>query len=83
VEVVVEEGIGLGDRGLGRIRAGQGVEHHEVVDDALVAHGGDVVAGGPELGGVGLALVPQDVGLVGDDQSLGQPLELVEAGPQR
>ncbi|KOV93014.1 hypothetical protein ADL04_28960 [Streptomyces sp. NRRL B-3648] len=57
----------------GGVGAGQGVEHHEVVDDALEADCGDRDTGGAEfVGGVGLALVAQDVGLAGDDECRGQ-----------
>src|SRR4051794_10113906 len=51
----------LPDGGLGGVGVAQGVEHHEVVDDALIAGGRDGYAGGAELVGIGLALVAQDV----------------------
>jgi hypothetical protein len=51
----------LGDGGAGGLGAAQGVEHHEVVNDALVAGSGDGDAGGAELGRVGFALVPGGV----------------------
>jgi hypothetical protein len=35
-----QDGGCLGDRGIGGCRLTQGVEHHEVVDDALVPHCG-------------------------------------------
>src|SRR5436309_15965688 len=56
-------GDGHRDGGLGGVGAAQGVEHHEVVDDALETHRGDRDAGLTELVGVGLALVAQHVGL--------------------
>jgi predicted ATPase len=54
---------GLGDgcaRGVGLAHR---IEQHEVVDDAVVAHGRHRDAGHSQLGGVGLALVAQHVGL--------------------
>ena len=51
----------LGGGGQSGMGVAQGVDHDEVVDDALVADGGDGDAGLPELGRVGLALVAQDV----------------------
>ena len=47
---------------------GGALEHHEVVDDALVADRGDRDTGLPERVGVHLALVAQYIGLAGDDQ---------------
>jgi hypothetical protein len=41
---------------------GQGVEHHEVVEDALVAHGCHIDARFPQLAPVGLAFITQDIG---------------------
>jgi hypothetical protein len=80
VQVCVEEGVCLGYGGLGRVGVRESVEHDEVVDDSVVADGGDVVTGGAELGGVRLALVPQYVCLVSDHQRFRQALELVEVG---
>src|SRR5688572_12038633 len=54
---------GLVDGGVRGLGAAQRVEHDEVVDDALVADGGDGDAGGAQLVGVRFALVAQNVGL--------------------
>ena len=40
----------------------EGVEHHEVVNDSLVAHGGDVYARLSELVGIRLSLIAKHVG---------------------
>ncbi len=61
----------------------QRVEHHEVVDRAVVADTGGADAGLDELARVGLALVAEHVVLVDDDKRLGQAGELLEVGPQR
>src|SRR5580700_9677034 len=58
----------LGGGGLGGVSVAQGVEHDEVVDSAVIAHRGDRDPGGAQVGGVGLALVAQHVGLAVDDQ---------------
>ena len=55
----------------------QGVQHHEVVDDAPVADGGVGDAGLAQPGRVGLALVAQDVRLARDDQRRRQTGELL------
>ena len=75
--------IGLLDRAVVAAVSAEGVEHHEVVDGAVVANGGGAHSGCGELAGVGLALVAQDVVLVDDDEGVGQPGEVVEARPQR
>ena len=67
----------LGCGGAGGVGVGEGVEHHEVVDDALEADRGDRHAGVAELVRVRLALVAQDVGLAGDDQRRRQAGELL------
>ncbi len=53
------------------------------MDHAGHPHRRDVHTGLPQLVGVHLPLVAQDVRLVGDDEGGGQPLQLVEGGPQR
>jgi hypothetical protein len=45
-----------------------GVEHHEVVRDAVVADRGHVVPGCAQPGSVGLALVAEHVGFVDDQE---------------
>ena len=74
--------IGLLDGGGRRGGAADGVEHHEVVDDAVEADAGGAHARLGELAGVGLALVAQHVVLVDDDERLRQSGELVEARSQ-
>src|SRR6478736_8569821 len=66
-EGFAEERDGLADRRVGGVGLAQGVEHHEVVDDALVSDRGDRDARLAQLVRVGLALVAQDVGLTRDD----------------
>ena len=69
----------------GRLRRGniaQRVEH-EVMDRSVVPDRIDLHAGLLELAGISLALIAQRIVLWGDDQSLGQPLQLVRAGAQR
>ncbi len=68
----------LGDGGAGGVCAAQGVEHDEVVDDALVAHRGDGDTGGAQLGGICLALVAQHVGFAGDHERGRQAGQLVQ-----
>ena len=67
-EVAAKGGGGL--RGVG---VAQRVDHHEVVDDALEPDGGHRDPSLAELGGVGLALVAQHIGLAHDDQGRRQP----------
>ena len=50
-----EELTALGDGALGGVGVAHGVDHDEVVDDALVADRGDRDAGRPQFRGVGLA----------------------------
>src|SRR6476661_570028 len=56
------------------------VEQHEVVDDAVVAHGRHRDARGAKLGGVGFSLIAKRVSLI--DAQIGgrQPGELLDAG---
>ncbi len=61
----------------------QAVQEEEVVDHAGHADGGHVHTGLAQLVGVLLALVAQDVGLVGDDQGGGQALEPLRGGLER
>jgi hypothetical protein len=56
-EGVTEERHRLADRRIGGVGLAQGVEHHEVVDDALVADRGDRDTGLAQLVCVGLTLV--------------------------
>ena len=65
-EGLAEEGDCLADCRIGGLGLAQGVEHHEVVDDALEADCGDRDAGLAQLVGVRLALVAEDVGAGGD-----------------
>src|SRR3954470_3043569 len=67
----------LSDCGAGGVRATQRVEHHEVVDDALIARRGDVDAGLAQPAGVRRAFVTKHVGLAGDHQRLRQTSELL------
>src|SRR6266487_2189258 len=60
----------------------QGVEHDEVVDRAAEPRVGARNPGVAQPLGEGLALVPQDVVLGGDDQSRRQPGQFFETGPQ-
>src|SRR5262245_9396160 len=52
--------------------AAQGVEHHEVVADAIEPYARGADTRGGELASVGLALVAQDVVLVDDHERFGQ-----------
>jgi hypothetical protein len=65
------------------VRAAQRVQHHEVVDDPLVADGGHRHARLAQPGGVRLALVAQDVRLGGDDQGRRQAGQLLGGSAQR
>src|SRR3954465_8767835 len=82
-EPSTEEPDRLIDRRPRAIGLAQGVEHHEVVDDPLVARRRHVDAGRAQLAPVGLTLVAQDVRLGGDDQRRRQPGELLDARAQR
>src|SRR5579862_3814556 len=50
---------------------------------ALKARCRDAHPGLPQLVGVGFPLIAQDVGLGGDDERRWEPLQLLDAGPQR
>src|SRR6476619_2088679 len=67
-EGFAEKRDGLADRRVGGVGLAQGVEHHEVVDDALIADSGDGDVGVAQLVRVGLAFVAQDVGCGGDHE---------------
>jgi zinc/manganese transport system permease protein len=82
-EGLAQGGGGEVDGGLGGVGLAQGVEHDEVVDDALVADRGHRDSGRAELAGVGLAFVAKDVGLAGDHQGRRQPGQLLGRGTQR
>jgi hypothetical protein len=56
---------------------GDSVEHDEIVDRADVAGAGDAHAGLPQLARVSLTFVSEYIVLGGDDESVGQPLELI------
>src|SRR3954463_11081620 len=76
-----QNGAGLGDGGTGRVRVAERVEHHEVVDRAVVADGRDRDSGGAQARPVRLALVAQHVGLVDDHERRRDSRELLVAGP--
>ncbi|MDT5153868.1 MAG: hypothetical protein QOI01_5601 [Mycobacterium sp.] len=63
--------------------AAQGVEQHELVDGAVVAHTCRAHTRLGEPAGVGFPFVAQDVVLIDDHQGLGQAGQVVEAGTQR
>jgi hypothetical protein len=65
------------------IRFAQRVEHHEVVEDALVSRRCDVGARVAELARVRLALVSQDIGLGGDNERSRQAGEVILGRAQR
>src|SRR4051794_8475919 len=83
VERSAEGGDCLRDRGARRVRIAQCVEHQEVVRDAVVADGGDLVAGRAKSRGVRLALVAQYVGLADDQEGGREPGQLLVAGAKR
>ena len=83
MERLAQDGDGLRDGGTGRVRVAEGVEHHEVVRDAVVADRGDGDARGAEVRRVRLALIAQHVGLVDDHERRRQPFELLVGRPQR
>src|SRR5262249_9544093 len=56
---------------------GDSVEHDEIADRADVAGAGDARPGLPQLARVGLTFVTEYIVLGGDDESVGQPLELI------
>lgn len=58
-ECVPQERVGLSDSSASRWRIGQGIEHDEVVDSAVVSVEGDDDARGSELAGVRLAFIAQ------------------------
>ena len=72
---------GLIDGGSGGAGLAQRVEQHEVVDVAVIAHGGYRHARSAQLGGICLSFVPQDVGLVNAQQCRRQPGDLLDAWP--
>ena len=65
-EGLLQEGDSLRDGCFGGEGVVKGVDHHEVVDDALIPHRGGRNPCLAELGRVCLALVSQHVGLGGD-----------------
>ena len=83
IERVAQVGHCLRHGGSGGGGRAKRVEHHEVVDDALVARRGDIDAGLAELASVRLTLVAEHVGLAGDDERLGKPGKLVSARTER
>jgi hypothetical protein len=74
---------GLGYRGFGGVGVFERVKHDEVVDDALIAHGGRGHARRSQSGGNRFALVAQHVGFGGDDQRWRKAGQFVESGEQR
>src|SRR4051794_26779728 len=68
LERLAEHMDGLFDSGRCGGGLADGVEHHEVVDDAVVADAGGAHAGLGELASIGLALVAKDVVLVDDEE---------------
>src|SRR3954451_6317550 len=73
----------LGDGGPGGVGSAQRIEHHEVMDDALVARGRHVHARLTELACVRLTLVAQDIGLGGDHERLRKADKFLRRRPQR
>ncbi len=78
MEGFLEAGGGQEDGVFGGFGVVQGVDHDEVVDDAAETGVGGGDAGLAQPGGVGLALVAQDVGLGGDDQGRRQSGEVLK-----
>jgi len=74
---------GLAQRCLHFRDAGQRVEQAVVVDHAVVAHRGDLDAGGVQFAGVGLAFIAQHVEPGGLHQCRRQAAQLLGAGTQR
>ena len=70
------------DRRVGGVRFAQGVQHHEVVDDRLVADRCHRDACFAQLVRVRLAFVAEDIRFTGDHEGRRQTRELLEAGPQ-
>src|SRR5262249_28147860 len=64
------------DRARTRGRLAEWVEHHEVVEDAVVAHAGRANTRLSQFPGIGLALVPEDVILVHNDKRFRKICEL-------
>lgn len=72
---------GLSNRGLGGRKLGKCIEQAEIVDGAIVACRYRGHSGILQAVRVGLALITQDIVLVGDHKSRRKPLELGQAGP--
>src|SRR5215470_4089040 len=77
VERAAEYGDGLGDGNPDGVNAAERIEHHEVVNDAVVADGRDGDAGRTQPRRIGFSLVAQHVGLVDDHQRRGETAELL------
>jgi hypothetical protein len=71
------------DGSTGRVRVAERVEHHEVVRDAVVAHGRDRDTGLPQPRRAHLAFVAQYVGFVDGQERRRQAGELLVARAQR
>lgn len=63
--------------------AAYSVEHDEIVDCTDVTSAGDTYTSFPEFARVGLTFVSERIVLGGDDESIGQPLELIKRCVER
>ncbi|HEX6553856.1 MAG TPA: hypothetical protein VF026_13905 [Ktedonobacteraceae bacterium] len=82
-EPLAQPGSSKRNRSTRRRAVRQGVQHDEVVDGGLEPHRCDAHPRLPQLVGIGLPLIAQHVGLGGDDERRGEPLQLLGAGAQR
>src|SRR5438270_12887373 len=82
-EPLTQPGRSKSDRSPRRRGLCQGVQHHEVVNGALEPYRCDAHPRLTQLVGIGFPLIAQHIGLGGDDERRGKPLQLLGAGPQR
>jgi hypothetical protein len=74
-ESISQKRVGLRDGGACGGRLGEGVEHDEVMDGAVIAGGGNCDARNSELASIGLAFIAQHIILVRDDECRWQTLQ--------